>query len=372
LLAAGRALPTRLLYAPGGMAMTEIVPNQGRREFLKSGALAAAGTSLLGTGLAVAAAPPSKAIDVGPSGIPLRPFGKTGHKLPVLGMGGSAMVQVFIQAYGVPLLSMDDRVAMVRHAYDCGIRYFDTARVYGESERIIGQGLNGVRDNCYIATKCHITDPAKVRETVEKSLAELNTDYVDAVQVHSPCIESVGFEGAMKIHAELVKLRDEKMLRFIGLTTHVAFETVLAMIKTDGFDQVLLAYGYVRRGMNTMLSNSKVEYREQCLAAAHERGMAIVAMKILGANMFTHNAPKVVADYSAERLAKLPPAAIRWVLQDPRVSMLNIGVSMPSDIDQNLAVVRGDTTLTNADRDLLAEFSAKLYGSEMVTAMPVS
>jgi predicted aldo/keto reductase-like oxidoreductase len=346
--------------------------NPDRREFLKSGALAAAGTGLLGTSVAAAAAPAAKTIEVGASGIPLRPFGKTGHKLPVLGMGGSAMVQVFIQAYGVPLLGMDERVAMVKHAYDSGIRYFDTARVYGESERIMGRGLKGVRDNCYIATKCHITDPAKVRETVEKSLSELDMDYVDCVQVHSPCIEAVGFDGAMKIHAELVKLRDEKLLRFIGLTTHVAFETVLAMIKTDAFDQVLLAYGYARRGMNTMLSNPKVEHRELCLAAAHERGMAIVAMKILGANMMTHNAAKVVPGYDAARLAKLPPAAIRWVLQDQRVSMLNIGVSMPSDIDQNLAVVRGDTTLTNADRDLLADFAAQLYNAAEVKAMPVS
>jgi predicted aldo/keto reductase-like oxidoreductase len=352
--------------------MQRPVEKQARREFLKSSALAAAGTSLLGARGVMAAAPAEKTIEVGPSGIPLRPFGKTGHKLPVLGMGGSAMVQVFIQAYGVPLLPMDQRVAMVRHAYDSGIRYFDTARVYGESERIMGRGLKGVRENCYIATKCHISDPAKVRQTLEKSLSELDTDYVDCVQVHSPCIEAVGFDGAMKIHAELVKLRDEKLLRFIGLTTHVAFETVHRMIKTDAFDQVLLAYGYVRRGMDTMLSNPKVEHRELCLAAAHERKMAIVAMKILGANMLTHNAPKVVADYDAERMAKLPPAAIRWVLSDPRVSMLNIGVSMPSDIDKNLAVVRGDTTLTNADRDLLADFSTRVYGSEMVKAMPVS
>ena len=344
----------------------------GRRDFLKSGALAAAGTGLLGTGVSVAAAPDSKPIDVGPSGIPLRPFGKTGHKLPVLGMGGSAMVQVFIQGYGVALLPMDERVAMVRHAYDNGIRYFDTARVYGESERIMGRGLNDVRENCFIATKCHIADPEKVRPTLEKSLSELDTDYVDAVQIHSPCIEAVGFDGAMKIHAELVKLRDEKLLRYIGLTTHIAFETVLEMIKTDSFDQVLLAYGYMRRGMNTLLSNSKIEYREQCLAAAHERGMAIVAMKIMGANMLSHNSKAMVEQFDAQQRAKLPAAAIRWVLQDPRVSMLNIGVSMPSDIDQNLEVVRGDTTLTNADRQLLADFSARLYGSETVKAMPVS
>ncbi len=52
--------------------------------------------------------------------------------------------------------------------------------------------------------------------------------------------------------------------------------------------------------------------------------------------------------------------------------MLNIGVSMPSDIDQNLATVRGDTTFTAADRRLLAEFSARLYEAEEVKAMKVT
>lgn len=343
-----------------------------RREFLKSGVLAAAGTGLLGSGLAVAAAPASKTIDVGPSGIGLRPFGKTGHKLPVLGMGGSAFVKVFNAAYGVPLLSMDDRVAMVRRGYDGGIRYFDTARVYGESEQIVGKALQDVRANCYVATKCHTTDPKRTRETVEKSLSELGMDYVDCVQVHSPCIEAVGFDGAMKVHAELVKLREEGLLRFIGLTTHIAFEIVHKMIETGGFDQVLLAYGYVRRGMNTMLSNTNVEFRNLCMNAAAERGMAIVAMKIMGANMLSHNSKNMVAGYDDKRLVELPAAAIRWVLQDPRVSMLNVGVSMESDLDQNLAVVRGDTTFTAADGRLLADFSTRLYEAEAVKAMKVT
>jgi predicted aldo/keto reductase-like oxidoreductase len=356
------------------VAMSEVTHDPRRRDFLKSGALAVAGSGLLGAG---ALAEPAKSADVAalqPAAgqVPVRPFGKTGHKLPILGMGGSAMVQIFQRAYGVPLLPLEERVAMVRHAYDSGIRYFDTARVYGESEKIMGRGLKGVREHCYVATKCHVPDPSKVRQTVETSLKELDMDSVDCVQIHSPAIEAIGFDGAMKMHAELVKLRDEKLLKFIGLTTHVAFEEVHQMIKTDGFDQVLLAYGYVKKGMDTMLSSRKVEYRDLCLAAAHERGMAIVAMKVLGANMLSHNAKALVPDYDVDRLAKLPPAAIRWVLQDERVSMLNIGVSMPSDVDRNLAVLRGDTRFTNEDRALLADFSSRLYDAELVKAMRVT
>ena len=87
----------------------------------------------------------------------------------------------------MPLLPLDERVAMVRHAYDCGIRYFDTARVYGESEQIMGRGLKGVREQLLRRHQVsHLRSRARSARRVEKSLKELDMDYVDCVQVHSP------------------------------------------------------------------------------------------------------------------------------------------------------------------------------------------
>ena len=166
-------------------------------------------------------------------------------------------------------------------------------------------------------------------------------------------------------------MKEEGLVRFIGLTTHVVFETVHKMISTGGFDQVLLAYGYFNKGMNTLLSNQNMQQRELCLAKAHELNMGIVAMKVMGASVFGHNAQAVVTDFDREALAKLPGAAIRWVMQDERISMLNIGVSKPSDIDDNLVVLRDDLKLTNDDRRLLAGFSARAYESESFREMPV-
>ena len=340
-----------------------------RREFLKTGLLAAGGAAL---GAEAAAAEPDKVRTTSPGGLPMRRFGKTGHVLPVFGMGGSAMVGLGKFAeYGVPLLSMDERVAMVRHAYDMGVRYFDTARIYLESETIMGKGLKGIRDQVFLATKVAETDPDRVRRSLETSLKNLDTDHVDLAQIHSPAIEKVGFEGAMKLHAELVKLRDQKMLRFIGLTTHVVFETVYRMIGTGGFDTVLLACGYFRKGLNTLHSHRTLEFRDMCLAKAHELKMAIIAMKIMGHKIFGHNAANIVPGYDPAALARLPAAAIRWALQDERVSMLNIGISLPADIGKNCATLKGDLRVTDADRQLLADFAARAYESESVKKMPV-
>ncbi len=342
-----------------------------RRNFLKTGAIAAAGAALLGPASLATAAAAKKEITF-PAGIPTRPFGKTGHVLPVLGHGGSAMVNTWASAYMVTLDSEENRVKMVRDAYDKGVRFFDTARVYGESERIMGAALKDVRENCYIATKVADPRPAKTRESLEKSLSELGMDYVDCLQVHSPVTEAVGAAGAMKVAEEIAKLRDEGLVRFIGLTTHVAFEDVFTMIDTGMFDQCLLAKGYMRRGMTSVLKEEKLAAREKCVARAHELGMAIVAMKVMGANFFGQGTKQIVPTGDPEVQRKVPAAAIRYVLSDPRVSMLNIGVSTPSDLDDNLATVTTDLTYTEADKTLLASYSEQVYASEYVKAMPLT
>ncbi len=351
--------------------MSNRISGLNRRRFLKTGLRAAAGAAALGSGLSKAALPGSKEIPLTGT-IPTRPFGKTGHTLPVLGHGGSAMVQQFIAAYGARLLPDDELVAMVRQGFDKGIRYFDTARVYGKSEGLMGRALKDVRDQVYVATKVAVSRPEDVRRSVETSLTELQTDYVDAMQIHSPVIERAGVQGAMAVHAELLKLREEGLLRFIGLTTHVAFENVYELIATGGFDQVLLGYGYFPRELTGLLSDRKRMWREKCLAKAHELQMGVVAMKVLGADIFSHNATNLVPDYEEAARDRLAAAAVRWVLSDPRVSVLNIGVSYPDDIDRNIRTLAGDLTLTNEDRALLADYSARAFETERVKAMRVA
>jgi len=343
-----------------------------RRNFLKAGVGVAAGAAAFGVGAHTAHAETANKTITATGAIPTRTFGKTGHVLPVLGHGGSALVGSWAAAYMVKLDSEDKRVKMVRYAYDQGIRYFDTARVYSESERIMGTALKDVRENCYIATKVADPRPSKTRESVETSLSELGMDSVDCMQIHSPVIERGGYDGAMKVYDELVKMRDEGLFRYIGLTTHVAFEDVHKMIETGGFDQVLLAKGYMRRGMTSVLTHAKVEWREQCLAAAHERDMGIVAMKVLGANMMGQGTRNVVADADPAIQAKVPAAAIRWALNDERISVLNIGVSNKSDIVDNIKTMKGDLSLTDDDRQLLASYAAKVYNSDYTKSLPLT
>ena len=340
----------------------------GRRDFLRAG-LAGAAVACAGAP-AVAAIPKEKQITL-LDGLPQRAFGKTGHTLPIFGHGGSAMIESDIDKYGLALTTVEERIKMVRYGYDQGIRYFDTARIYGESEGIMAEALHDVRDNVFLATKVMRFDAGEVRQSVEESLATLRTDYVDSMQIHGPVVERLGYDGCMPIFEELAKMREEGLIRFIGLTGHSRFDNMHALINSGNFDTLLIEFGYFKKGYNTRHSEKSVELRELCVARAHELGMGIVAMKVMSAMIFGHNAPKVVPGYDTAALQRLPAAAIKWVLNDARVQILNLGVSMQSDIDANIAIFRGDLKLANEDRMLLADFSAKAYENEYVQSLKV-
>jgi predicted aldo/keto reductase-like oxidoreductase len=341
-----------------------------RRGFLKAGLGAAAASTLVAeTTLGQGATGKTITSDLK---IPVRTFGKTGYSFPVLGHGGSAMMEREYAYYGFDdPPPFDVRVKMVRDAFDKGIRYFDNARIYQESESVMGEALHDVADQIYLASKVLVSDPAEVRPSVEKSLETLKIDRIDCIQIHGPSIERLKYEGAMRLHEELVKLRDEGLIQFVGLTGHNAFDEMYKMIASGGFDQVLIEYGYFRKGYNTRHSDTSMEWREACVAEAHKREMGIVAMKVLGAWIFNHNAPKVVPDYDPEAYAKLPVACIRWVMQDPRICVLNMGVSYPGDIDRNIEILQGDLAYSNDDRMLLADYAARAYLTDRVQEMPV-
>ena len=341
-----------------------------RRGFIKTGMQAAAGAAAVGSVSAQGAIPADKKISATGT-IPEKAFGKTGHTLPIFGLGGCGVVKRWGVGYNAPVLPEEERVAMVRYAFDKGVRYYDTARGYHESEQIYGQGLKGVRDQVYLATKIWAMKPEDVRPSVEASLKALQTSYTDAMQIHGPIIERLDFESTMKIHAELVKLRDEGLFRFIGLTNHVAFEKTHALLKTGGFDQVMLAYGYCR-GYHQLLSDRTVEWREMCLAEAHEQNMGLVLMKAFNGWVYNCRASLMVPGYDETETKKLPGAALRWVLQEKRFNMYNLGISYPQHIDDDIAIFSGDTTVTPGDRRLLADFTGKVYESKWAKGLTVA
>ncbi len=104
------------------------------------------------------------------------------------------------------------------------------------------------------------------------------------------------------------------------------------------------------------------------VARAHELGMNITGMKALGSIVFSRSST-LVPDVPPERRAEVAAAALRWAYSDPRFHQFAIGLATAQDVDENVAILSGDRTVTDHDRMVLAEHSAKVWGAERIRAM---
>lgn len=146
---------------------------------------------------------------------------------------GRTELEVTRTSFGVlPLqrTEMSEAAKILRHAYDSGINFYDTARGYTDSEEKIGYALSDVRDKIIIATKSGANTREGVLQHLEESLRNLRTDYVDILQLHNPVVLSDPSDPESS-YAGLLEAREKGMIRFMGVTNHSrerAFEAVIS------------------------------------------------------------------------------------------------------------------------------------------------
>ena len=112
------------------------------------------------------------------AGMPMRPLGKTGVQVSILGLGAQRIAD-----RGPMEQSVVDR--MVGELIDGGVNYFDTARGYGESERLLGPAIKGRRDRIFLVTKTRSPTRDGALAELHESLKLLGTDHVDCVHIHN-------------------------------------------------------------------------------------------------------------------------------------------------------------------------------------------
>ncbi len=89
-------------------------------------------------------------------------------------------------ALPIQRVNMETAVKILRKAYKGGMTFFDTSRVYSDSEEKIGRAFEGMREKIFIATKTRATTPEEFWKDLETSLSILKTDYIDIYQFHWP------------------------------------------------------------------------------------------------------------------------------------------------------------------------------------------
>ena len=136
-----------------------------------------------------------------------------------LGSTGITTVQNAFGALPIQRVTEQEAVRLLRKAYDGGMRYFDTARAYSDSESKLGAAFGGMRDKVFIATKTMATTPEAFWEQLETSLANLRTDYIDVYQLHNiqQCYRPGDGTG---LYECMLEAKAQGKILHIGATAH--------------------------------------------------------------------------------------------------------------------------------------------------------
>jgi predicted aldo/keto reductase-like oxidoreductase len=303
-----------------------------RRTFIKAG--------MVGTATALIAPPVfaetlQKMAGSEPSPFPrpvYRTLGRTGLKVSVVSFGA--------------MLTPEPEV--IRVAIEQGVNYIDTARKYmgGKNEEIVAKAVKGLRDKVYIATKT-LPDSktrADIIRDVETSLKTLGTDHIDVIQLHNLTGRERLFIAETR--EALTQLKKQGKVRFCGVTTHQNEVEVLNALADDPdrfFDTCLVKYNFK--------ADKAVSVAIDRAASA---GIGIIAMKTQ------------VGGYDVSGLGRITPhqAALKWALQNPRVTMAIPGMKNLTQLREDIAVMGMPFTYADLRRlDRYAEAIAPFYCS---------
>ena len=310
-----------------------------RRKFLEStaaGALAASSLSAAKSG----------------TEMPTRVLGKTGVSVSILAFGS-----------GSRLLMYDDDggVEAVRKAMDLGITYFDSADDYGKdhrSETLIGKAIKGRRDGLFLATKLSNRDPKKSFEIVEASLKALGTDHLDLLHIHSLLMEDdlKTIEAKGGVLDQILKMRDQKMTRFIGITSHTDPATLKMALERHDFDCTQMALNGalvgMRNGKGGMVPNEaiKTSFETVALPVANRKKMGIIAMKVMAQEALIGPAePSKLMQYSLS----LPVTAVV------------IGMPKLEHIEENCRVAKAFKPMPAMEKKKLSDELSTKYKAQL-------
>ncbi len=321
-----------------------------------------------------------------------RPFGQTGLQVSAIGFGcweiGGNYGKVDESEYA----------PAVQRAIDLGINCFDTAEAYGfgVSERALATALGPRRQDVIIVTKFGVgyqdapnfrdSSRQRVTASIEQSLHNLNTDYVDVYLVHWPDVNTP-LEETMRTLDDIVQ---QGKARFVGLS-NFSRDQIAACMQTRRIDVVqycwnmldrrmsrdvypycseqaigVMAYGSLAYGMLTGAFTPDMHFDEGDWRGRQGRmGSLNLFQHLFGPDHFARNlrAVEELKAMAAEYDKTLPQFALRWTLSNPVISVALVGCRTPAEVEDNVGAL--DWTISAAD---LAEIDAIFARHGVVTS----
>jgi aryl-alcohol dehydrogenase-like predicted oxidoreductase len=251
-----------------------------------------------------------------------RPFGKTGQSFPILSFGGEHIVDERD-------CTEEEAIMIINTAIDRGIRYFDTAWKYskGQAEQRLGKVAKHRRAEMWIATKVFDTTRDGAWRQLETSLERLQTDHVDEWRLHSVgsytrldqfTAKGGGLEAA-------IEAREQGLVRNISISGHSEPQVMIEAFDRFPFDSALFAA--------SVLDHFIFSYVEEFLPIANAKGIATIAMKVLGFGALSHEVER----------------SLRFAFSQP-VSTVIVGMETMQQLERNLEIAESFTAMSDGER----------------------
>jgi len=279
-----------------------------RRDFLKSAAGTAAALAARGT---LEAAPRKSASD-------WIPLGKSGVQVTRLAFGTGTFGGKVQRDLG-----QEQFTRLVRHAYDRGIRFFETADAYTGMHQMLGEALKGVpRDSYRLMTKFRWRQADDPGGTIDRFRRELHSEYFDILLIH--CVRTSGWSDDLKrLRDHFSEAKQKKIILAHGASCH----GILPLRDFPGnrwLDVALLRVNHNGTRMDNLQGEDKGEGNvPEALAhikSVHAQGTGVIGMKIMGEGAF--------------RTPELREESIRFVTKLGAVQSMTIGFKSPAEIDE--------------------------------------
>lgn len=180
-------------------------------------------------------------------------------------------------ALPIQRVSEDTAEKLLLRAYEGGMRFFDTARFYTDSEKKMGKTFRGMREKVYIATKTAAVTPEAFWKDLNTSLENLQTDYIDLYQFHNPSFcPKPGDESG--VYEAMLEAKEKGMIRHIGITNH-RLAVAKEAIESGLYETLQFPFCY-------LASEKELELVQMC----KEADMGFIAMKALSGGLITNSA----------------------------------------------------------------------------------
>jgi len=249
-------------------------------------------------------------------------------KTVILGRTGITVPQNAFGALPIQRISTADAVMLLRKAYDGGMRFFDTARAYSDSEEKVGIAFDRMRDKVFISTKTGATTKEKFWEDLETSLRLLKTDYIDIYQLH--CAAKCYVEGD-DLYECMKEAKKQGKIRHIGITAH-KIGVAEDIIKCGLYETLQFPFSY-------LASDRDIKLVQDC----EKSGMGFIAMKGLSGGLLTDS--KACMAFMSE-FSALPI----W------------GIQRESELDEWLSFFEQEAVMTDEIRDFIENDRKQLLG----------